>query len=422
MVKDTKTFVEKIFSEKINDDCRAGDVVIAPVDLAMAHDSTGPLAIKLWKKEGFKDTFSSKQIIFIIDHYVPCPNNKVADYHTLMRDFAKDGHCTLYDSGEGICHQLLAEKGYVKPGDFVVGADSHTCTLGALGAFATGIGSTDLAVVMATGKLWFKVPHSIEVILSGNFKPGVYAKDLILDLIEKIGTYGATYQVLEFKGEALNSLTIEERMTICNMTVELGAKTGIIEADSVTRNWLLSHSISTPYNIIKSDYGADYLKTLNIALVEIEPMVALPHSLERIVPVKNVPNLSIQLGFLGTCTNGRLDDLYLVANILSIYGLSPKVRLIVAPASRLILMKAIQMGIIERLVKIGAVIMPPGCAACIGTNGVPEAGDNVVSTANRNFKGRMGNDKANVYLVSPATLAASCVTGYLSDPRRFLSN
>lgn len=412
-----KTITEKIFSNHCQRDVKAGDLVIAPLDFIMGQDGTAPLAIKSYSDMKPQYIASSK-IAFVIDHSAPSPNEGVSALHKLMRDFAKKNKIQLYDIGEGVCHQLLPEKGHVVPGDLVIGADSHTCTYGAINAFSTGVGSTDLAVAMASGKLWFKVPETIKIELSGNLPYNVFAKDLILYLIGKIKADGATYNAIEFTGDTISSLSIDKRFTISNMAIEMGAKTGLMEVDEKTEKWLAKHA-KKPYQSVKPDPDAKYKDIKKYDVSDLSPQVACPHTVDNVKPVEEVEGTEINQCFIGTCTNGRLTDLRVAANILAGKKVHPEVRLIIAPASRQIYLKAMEEGIIQTLVKAGASIVTPGCGPCVGThNGIPADGEKVLSTANRNFKGRMGNNKAFIYLASPATVAFSALKGAIADPRK----
>ncbi len=415
-----KTIAEKIFSSHSGRDVQAGDIVICDIDFTMAQDGTAPLAIKAFDKMGKREVFDGKKLAFFIDHNAPSPNKEVSSLHSLMRDFAKKQGIRLYDAGEGVCHQLVVEQGWVAAGDLVVGADSHTCTYGALNLFSTGVGSTDLAAAMASGKLWFRVPQSIKVCFEGKLSTGIYAKDIALYLTGKIGARGAVYESIEFGGEVVQNLSIEARFTICNMAVEMGAKAGLMQEDEKTKKWLGEHSRKN-FRFVEPDKDAQYKKVLEYEVSRLVPQVARPHTVDNVVSVEEVEGISIQQAFLGTCTNGRLEDLKIAASILKNRSIHPEVRFIVAPASRRIYLEAIKEGILKTLIEAGAVLVTPGCGCCVGThNGIPSKGENVISTANRNFKGRMGNPDAFIYLASPATVAASAVEGKIADPRRYL--
>lgn len=413
------TVAEKIISSHCKKEVKAGELVIADVDFAIAQDGTAPLAIEVFKKMEQEKVLFPKKIAFFIDHSAPPPNREISALHKLMRDFAKKHKVKLHDVGEGVCHVVTTEKGYVKPGDLVVGADSHTSSYGALNAFATGVGSTDLAAVMASGKIWLRVPESIKIILTGKIPEGVYSKDIILYLMGKITSRGAVYKSIEFEGEVIEELSMEARFTISNMAMEMGAKAGIMRADEKTVKWL-EGKVEEKITPVVPDEGASYDKIFEYDISNISPQVACPHSVDNVFPVEKVEGTPIQQAFIGTCTNGRLEDLQIAASILKGKRVHPDVRLIVAPASRTVYLEALKKGIISQLVEAKAAVVTPGCGCCVGThNGIPADGENVISTANRNFKGRMGNPNSFIYLASPATVAASCLNGKITDPRRY---
>lgn len=415
-----KTLAEKILGAKAGSTLKAGDIVVVPLDFVMAQDGTAPLAIESFEEMGGDKVFDPQKIAFVIDHSAPPPNLGVSLLHQKIRDFAKRKGIILYEVGEGVCHQLLPEKGHVVPGDVVVGADSHTCTYGALGAFATGVGSTDLAASMISGKIWFKVPSTIKFILKGKLPAGVFSKDLALFLIGKVTADGATYKAVEFEGEAVNALSVEERFTLSNMAIEMGAKVGLIAPDEKCFLWVKEHSSREPQTFIP-DSDADYEDVLEFDVSALSPCLAKPHRVDNLAFVEEVEGTEIQQAFLGTCTNGRLSDLEVVARILKGKKIHSDVRFIVAPASRRVFLEAMRRGIIETLVEAGAAVVTPGCGCCVGThNGIPADGEVVISTANRNFKGRMGNPNAFIYLASPATVAASALEGKIADPRRYI--
>ncbi len=412
-----KTLAEKILSLKSGCDARAGDIVIAQVDLAFAQDTTGPLTIRQFQAGNFERLANPKKTVIFFDHAAPSPNRELANDHRLMRQFARETGCLISDVGGGVCHQLVAES-LAKPGDVVVGADSHTVTAGGLGAFATGMGSSDVAVVFALGKTWFRVPESIKISVTGEFKRGVMAKDLVLQLIGAIGADGATYKALEFGGEGLRNLKISDRLTIANMAVEAGAKAGLFPADRVTRAYLNHQKRGEDYQALAADNDAGYESQININLTALEPTVAKPHQVDNTALARELKGTKIDQVFIGTCTNGRLEDIATAAEILKGKKRHPRIRFIVAPASPQIMLDAISAGYIRTLVEAGAVIMPPGCAACLGLHqGVLASGEACLSTANRNFKGRMGSPEAFIYLGSPATAAATVITGEITDPR-----
>ena len=415
-----KTLAEKILGLKSHGEAEAGDIVIADVDWAFVQDTTGPLTIRQFQNSSFAALASPERTIIFLDHAAPSPAQQLSNDHILLRRFAKEMSCHIYEVGDGICHQLIAEK-FANPGDIIVGADSHTVTGGALGAFATGMGSSDVAVALALGKTWFRVPESFFIEFNGFFPKGVYAKDLILYLIGKIGADGATYKALEFGGEALVQMTMSQRLTIANMAVEAGAKVGLFPSDKITRDFLTEYGRGGNYKPLYPDAEANYERVIPVNLSQLEPMVSLPHAVDNVRPVAKVKGVKIQQAFIGTCTNGRLEDLAVVAEILKGEKRHPGTRLIIAPASTQVLIRAIEKGYIRSLIEAGAAILPPGCAACLGLHqGVLGDGEICISTANRNFQGRMGNPAAMVYLASPATAAASAIKGEITDPREFL--
>jgi len=412
-----KTLAEKILSLKSGCDARAGDIVIARVDLAFAQDTTGPLTVRQFQAGKFKSLANPSQTVLFFDHAAPSPNRERASDHQFMRQFARETGCLISDVGGGVCHQLVAES-LAKPGDVIVGADSHTVTAGALGAFATGMGSSDVAVVFALGKTWFRVPESIKISTTGELRQGVMAKDLVLQLIGAIGADGATYKALEFGGEGLRNLKISDRLTIANMAVEAGAKVGLFPSDRVTRGYLNHQKRGEDYQPLAADNNAGYESEIHIELAALEPTVAKPHQVDNTAPARELKGTKIDQVFIGTCTNGRLEDIATAAEILKGKKRHPRIRFIVAPASPQILLDAISAGYIRTLVEAGAAIMPPGCAACLGLHqGVLASGEACLSTANRNFKGRMGSPEAFIYLGSPATAAATVITGEITDPR-----
>ena len=414
-----KTLVEKILSLKSHGEAKAGDVVVADVDLAFVQDATGPLTIRQFRESGFEALAKAQQAIIFLDHAAPSPAQQLSNDHILLRRFAEETGCRIYEVGDGICHQLVAEQ-FANPGDVILGADSHTVTAGALGAFATGMGSSDVAVALALGKTWFRVPESLLIELNGVFPGGVYAKDLILYLIGQIGADGATYKALEFGGKALTQMTMPQRLTIANMSVEAGAKVGLFPSDKITQDFLMEHDRGDGYKPLYPDAEANYEQVIPVDLDQLEPMLSLPHSVDNVCPVTQVKGVKIQQVFVGTCTNGRLEDLAVAAEILRGKKRHPGTRLLIAPASRRVLIRAIEKDYIQSLIEAGAAILPPGCAACLGLHqGVLGDGEVCLSTANRNFKGRMGNPEAMIYLASPATAAASAIRGEITDPREF---
>jgi len=414
------TIAEKILAEKSGMEARAGRLVVADIDVIMAHDSLGPMAVDALGDMGEFTLPHPERICFMTDHLVPAPNRNFAQLQKQMRDFAKEWGIRLHAAGEGICHQLLVEK-EVEPGQIAIGTDSHTCTAGALNALATGVGSTDVAAAMATGQLWFKVPETIRVLLQGTLPPGVYAKDLILFLIGQLTEDGANYQAVELAGETVSSLSMGSRFTVCNMGIEMGAKAAMMEADEATRLWLTGQGRPGPFKPVKPDADAVYSRVLDFQVDRLKPQIAKPHKVDNVVPLREVVGTPIQEAVIGTCTNGRLEDLETAAAILKGRRIAPDMRLIVIPASRSILLEAMDRGVMRTLVEAGAMVLAPGCGPCVGVHGgIPADGENVLSTANRNFKGRMGNPNANIFLGSPAAAAAAALEGKIADPRKYL--
>jgi len=412
-----KTLAEKILSQKSGSNARSGDIVIAKVDMVFVQDTTGPLTVRQFHTSGLKRLADPQRTIVFFDHAAPSPSYGLSNDHVFLREFVQQTGSQLFDVGDGVCHQIVVES-LAKPGEVVVGADSHTVTAGGLGAFATGMGSSDAAIAFGLGKTWFRVPETIKVEVSGNFPDGVHAKDLILHLIGRIGADGATYKALEFTGNAVDTMSMSQRFTIANMAVEAGAKVGLFAADKTTQDYLVSQGRGGHYQPVFPDADAAYEQTINIDVANLEPTVAKPHTVDNIALARELKGTKIQQVFIGTCTNGRLEDLAIAANILEGKKCHPETRLIVAPASRQVLLSAIKAGYIQTLVEAGAVILPPGCGPCLGLHqGVLGNGEACLSTANRNFKGRMGNPEAFIYLGSPATAAATAITGEITDPR-----
>jgi len=415
-----KTLAEKILSQKSESDALAGDIVITRVDLVFAQDTTGPLTIRQFQTSGFERLANPQTTALFIDHAAPSPNRELSTDHILLRQFARQTDCLIYDVGDGVCHQIVAES-LAKPGDVIIGADSHTVTAGGLGAFATGMGSSDVAIALGLGKTWLRVPESIRVVVSGDFPKGVYAKDLILHLIGQIGADGATYKALEFGGDTVDTMSMSQRFTLANMAVEAGAKVGLFAADKTTQDYLVSQGRGNDYQPGFPDADAIYEQTINLNAAELEPTVARPHTVDNTAPVGELKGTKIQQVFIGTCTNGRLEDIAIVADIMNGKKRHPETRLIVAPASQQALLAAIKAGYIQTLIEAEAVILPPGCGPCLGLHqGVLGEGESCLSTANRNFKGRMGNPEAFIYLSSPATAAATAITGEITDPREVM--
>jgi len=412
-----ETLAQKIIGEHCGRHVEPGELVVVPIDWAMTQDGTGPLAVQQVERLGFDRVFDPKRVILFIDHAAPSPRKELSDAQQQLRAFAAKTGARLSDVGEGVCHQRLVEE-FIRPGDILIGADSHTCTAGALAAFATGMGSTDVAVGMALGKTWLRVPETIGIDVSGSFPPGTFAKDLILRIIGEIGADGATYAALEFGGLAIRSMPMSDRFTLTNMAVEAGAKTGLIASDKVCREYLKQQGRVRDYREIFPDTGARYLRRMSIDLTSMKPMVATPHRVDLVSPVEDVAGTKVDQVFIGTCTNGRVDDLRIAARILRGRRVAAHSRLIVVPASRRVFLQAMEEGIMRELVEAGAVVLAPGCGPCVGIHeGILADEEVCLSTQNRNFLGRMGNPKGSIYLASPATAACSALKGEIADPR-----
>ena len=397
-----------------------GEIIEASIDVAMTHDLTGPLAIKSFREIGAKKVWNNNKVVVILDHLVPASSIISANLHRTVRKFVEEQNIkNFYDVGRGgVCHQVMPEMGHVRPGEVIVGSDSHTCTYGAFGAFATGIGSTEMAAVFATGKLWFRVPEVIKVDVTGKFQKLVTAKDLTLNIVGKIGADGAIYKGLEFGGSTIREMSIDGRMVLCNMAVEMGAKAGIIEPDKKTVDYVKART-NKPFKPVKSDPDSVYEKIVDVDVSDLEPQVAVPHSVDNVKPVSEVEGIVVDQAFIGSCTNGRLEDLRSAAQILKGKKISRRVRLIVIPASQEIYLNALNEALIKTFMDAGATIGNPNCGPCLGGHmGIMADGEACISTSNRNFIGRMGSTKSFVYLASPATVAASAITGKITDPRK----
>ncbi|MCX5703262.1 MAG: 3-isopropylmalate dehydratase large subunit [Candidatus Omnitrophica bacterium] len=415
-----KTIAEKILSSHAGRSLKAGGFAVCKVDFAFGQDGTSSIIIDRIKELG-ADSLKTK-FCMVIDHSAPSPNEGVSRVHKKMRGFSREYKTQLYDIGCGVCHQVIPESGEIKPGDLVLGADSHTCTYGALGAFSTGVGSTDLAITLATGKNWFKVPESIKIIVKGKIPKGIFAKDIILYIVKKIKADGATYKAIEFCGPVIGQLGMDGRFTICNMVVEMGAKAGFMPQDKKTMTWLRQRVPGrVKISPVTPDEDAFYKEVIEFDISRLTPQVACPHSVDNVTSVGELKNIKINEAFLGTCTNARLSDFKIAAKILKSRKVFPSVKLIIAPSSKAVFLEALKLGLVGVFIKSGAVIVAPGCGPCVGThNGVPADGEIVISTANRNFKGRMGNPNAFIYLASPATVVASAIKGRITDPRHYL--
>ncbi|MBC7080566.1 MAG: 3-isopropylmalate dehydratase large subunit [Methanothrix sp.] len=408
------TISEKILSRASGTEAEAGDIVDAEIDYAMSHDGTSVLAIKAFREMGSEKVWDKSRIVIPFDHIVPANNETAATLQAEVRRWARaQGIENFYDCGHGICHQVFCEMGFALPGALVVGADSHSCTYGALGAFGTGVGATDMAEIYSRGRLWFRVPETICMRLEGTLGDMVSAKDLALFVVKEMGADGANYMSVEFVGGAVERLSISGRMTLCNMGVEMGAKAAIVPPDESVDAYLARRA-RRPYTHIHSDPGS-YYREIEYDVSDIPPMIAAPYRVDNVHPVRDLAGIEVDQVFIGTCTNGRLEDLEMAARIVK--GKRVKIRTLVIPASREIYLGALRSGVIETLVEAGAMIGPPGCGPCLGAHmGVLGDGEVCLSTSNRNFPGRMGRN-GKVYLASPATAAATAITGKITDPR-----
>jgi len=412
-----KTLAEKILSSASGTDAYAGDIIIADVDVVLAQDGTGPLVISQWEKLGVGKVANPERTIFFIDHAAPSPRRELSNAHMIIREFAAKTGARLSDVASGISHQRVAED-YTEPGFVVVGADSHTCTSGALAAFATGMGSTDIAVALTAGKIWLRVPETIKIEVNGDMPAGVYAKDLMLTVIGTIGADGATYKALEFTGETIRKMPMTDRMTLSSLAVEAGAKAGLIAADEQTKKFMMSRGRAAGFRELEPDNDANYEAVVTIDASKLVPVVSAPHTVDNVMTVEKTSNTIINQAFIGTCTNGRLEDLHIAAAIVKGKTVASGVRFLVAPASKDVYLAALKDGTIETLAAAGALIMNPGCGACVGVHeGVLGDKEVCLSSQNRNFKGRLGNPDSFIYLASPATVAASALTGHITDPR-----
>ncbi len=415
----SKTFIQKVIERKIGRSVEEGEIVFLEPDYILTHDNTAAIMKKLSQiKKGIKVKYPERLVI-VLDHVIPAVNAKTANNHKIIRKFVKQQLLIhFYDIGSGVCHQVLPEKGLAIPASIIVGSDSHTCTYGAFGVFSTGIDRTEAAGVWVTGQTWFKIPKTYKITLKGKLQKYVTAKDLILKIIRELRADGANYKSVEYHGDGIRNLSIAERMTIANMAVEMGAKNSAFPVDEKTKNWLEEKYV-TDFHEIWADEEAEYEKEFIYELDKIIPQIAFPHSVDNGRDINEAEGLEIDQCFIGTCTNGRLQDLKQAAEILKGEKVSGNTRLLILPASREIYQKAVRDGTIEILNESGAVILPSGCGPCLGAHqGAMADGEKTLSTANRNFKGRMGNKNAEIYLASPATVATTAITGKVTDPRK----
>ncbi|MBQ8458740.1 3-isopropylmalate dehydratase large subunit [bacterium] len=410
-----QTLVEKIISNHAGKSVKAGELVISKVDVCAVQDGTGPLTVQEFKKLGKDKLNNPERTILFIDHASPSPKKELSNMHTTLREFSRDYGAVLSEVGSGVCHQRLVET-FVNPGEVLVGADSHTCTSGALGAFATGMGSTDVAVAMALGKTWLKVPQTFKIVVNGKFQEGICSKDLMLHLIGMIGADGATYKALEFCGVTIDNMCMAERFTLANMAVEAGAKCGLFVADSKTKEYLESRGRGDKFVQILPDSDAVYERVIEIDASKIEHTVSCPHTVDNTKLAKDLNNVKVQQVYVGTCTNGRIEDMRTVAKILKGKKVHEGVRMLICPASREIYKQALQEGLLETFIDANATILPPGCGPCVGIHAGILADDEVcLTTQNRNFQGRLGNTKGYIYLASPYVAAYTALRGYICN-------
>ena len=415
-----RTFAEKIFAKKAKvPKVTPGEIVTLSPDVIMTLDADAEIMYR-FQKLGLKKVWAPERIVCFLDHYAPASTLRTANLHKTLRDFAREqGIDKFYDVGEGMAHELMIAKGHVLPGQFVVGTDSHTPSYGSIGAFSPGMGASDMLSIWATGELWFKVPESVKIVFKGKMPRGLYAKDLILEVIRHFTAKGCTYMCAEFMGETLKELSVAERIVLANLSVEMGVKATYVQVDEVTRAFM--DRLHRDYDPILPDEDASYKATYVLDVERLTPRVSCPHSVDNVKPLSEVAGKKIHQAFIGTCTSGRLEELEVAARILRGRKIAPGVRLLVAAASRDILLEAMGRGFIQDLVAAGATLLPPGCGPCAGIHeGLLGDGERCISTANRNFIGRMGSQLAEIYLGSAATVAASATTGALTDPREFL--
>lgn len=417
-----QTITEKIFSDHVGYEVKAGQIIDSKIDMVIGNDITTPISIKAFKESGAKSLVNPDGFAIVMDHYIPAKDILSANQAKISRDFAYEHNLKNYfdEKDMGIEHALLPEKGLVIPGDVIIGADSHTCTHGALGAFATGMGSTDLAYAMITGKNWFKVPETIKIVFKSKPAQHVYGKDLILEVIRQIGVDGALYKALEFTGESIQYLDMDSRFSLCNMAIEAGGKSGIIAVDEITKDFLKDKNLRDEPKYFYSDDGANYTKVIEIDTSKLDPVIAYPFLPSNGKSVREAvkDNIAVDQAFIGSCTNGRLSDLRIAASILKGKKVARKTRLIITPATQKIALQAQKEGLIDIFIEAGAVVSNPTCGACLGGYmGILGAGERCISTTNRNFVGRMGDRSSEVYLANSAVAAASAITGKIADPR-----
>jgi 3-isopropylmalate/(R)-2-methylmalate dehydratase large subunit len=414
------TLTEKILSAHAGHAVKPNQFAVMPVDFAYVQDGTGPLTVRQLHAMGVRTVSNPARCAVFLDHASPSPRLELSNDHKFLREFCAETGAILSEIGYGISHNVASEA-YVRPGDVVVGADSHTCTGGALAAFATGMGSTDVAMAIALGKTWLRVPRTFKILVTGAMPRGVYSKDMMLYLIGMLGADGATYKSLEFAGPVIDSMIMSERITLANMAVEAGAKTGLFASDDVTREYLAACEREHDYREIRPDRDAEYERVIPIDASALVPMVSFPHTVDNTRRIDEAAGVPIQQVFIGSCTNGRLEDLRVAAAIVKGKKRAKGTRVIVTPASPRVLRAAIEEGIITTFIDFGATVTTPGCGACVGVHGgILGDGEACLATTNRNFKGRMGNPDSFIYLASPATAAATAIAGHIADPRELV--
>lgn len=412
-----KTFSEKILGRKAGREVSAGDFVEIEPDMAMSHDNTADISRKFYSL-GTDQVYDPQKHVIVLDHATPPPNEKFAENHKVIREFVKRQKIRgFYDINRGICHQVLPEEGHIVPGIVAVGSDSHSTSYGAFGAFGTGIGRSEMAVIMATGEIWFRVPETVKILIEGEVPAGISSKDIILHIIGDLGADGALYQAVEFAGSVVDEMSVAGRFVLSNMAVEFGAKAGYSIPNRETIEYLQGRTTDS-WEIVTSDDDAEFTEIYRYDVSDLTPQVACPHTVDNVSPVSDVAGTKIDQVFFGSCTNARLEDFQVVAEVLHGKEIHPNVRMLVFPASREVLFDALREGYVQDILDAGAVLMNPGCGACMGNHeGVPADGEVVVSTSNRNFKGRMGNRNSEIYLASPRTAAVSALTGEITDFR-----
>ncbi len=412
------TLAEEIFSGRLGRPVEAGELVVAPLDLVMSHDTTTPLAIEAFRQLAER-VWDPERIAVVFDHVMPAASIAAAELHKLSRAFVQEQGIKNFFQ-EGVCHQVIVEKGLVRPGMLIVGADSHTCTYGALGAFATGMGSTDVGLAWATGTAWFRVPETIRVEIDGSLPAGCVAKDVILSIMGDLGVEGANYRAVEFGGSLVAAMNMGDRLTLSNMAVEMGGKAGLIASDETTRAWLNGRTSGEAPIVQPRD--PRYERTIRLDAASLQPLLACPPDVGNVKPVAQCEGLPLDQVFIGTCTNGRLQDIELATSILRGHKVHPYLRLVVTPASNEVYLEAMERGYLRELMEAGAIVCNPGCGACIGRHqGTLASHERALTTMNRNFTGRMGDPTSEIYVASPATAAASAIEGRIADPRRYMN-